>query len=332
MPAATPQEITDAILDSIADSGGIGLLVPGESANPRKILVSLGDSGLSLWAYAWSLTFGGRPTLPNEYRIQMTSVDSPLPLNPDGLTVLVGYEPDLRMFAGFDLGRHASFTPGSPSVQIDLPVVQRALQDGLAFNRKANNELAIGIRPDNFLFYCQRAAELHDAGADVVGLDLLERASALDEVPPAALLPLPQERRRVVQEVSRLARSANFRLQVLQAYGDRCAVTRAQLRIIEAAHILPVSAGDESIDVVQNGIALSPTYHRAFDRGLIYLDEDLVMRLNSPHAAVLRDLSRDGGLDSFAAPLGRIHLPPDRHQRPDRYFIRSANEHRNIPA
>ena len=306
-------------------------MVRGGPANPRRVLVSLAESRLSLWVYAWSLTFGGRPALPNEYRIQMTSVGSPLPRNPDGLTVLVGYEPDSHMFAGFDLERHSTFTPGSPSVQIDLPVVQRALQDGLAFDRKANNELAVGVRPDDFLFYCQHAAELHDAGANASVLDLLEGASALDDVPPAALLALPQERRRIVQEVSRLARSANFRLQVLQAYGDRCAVTRAQLRIVEAAHILPVSAGDESIDVVQNGIALSPTYHRAFDRGLIYLDEDLVMRLNDQHTAALRNLSRDGGLDSFAAPLGRIHLPPDRHQRPDPRFIRIANEHRTIP-
>jgi putative restriction endonuclease len=55
------------------------------------------------------------------------------------------------------------------------------------------------------------------------------------------------------------------------AYGNRCAVTRVQLRLVDAAHILPVGTTG-SADHVRNGIALSPTYHRAFDAGLIYLD------------------------------------------------------------
>jgi len=52
-----------------------------------------------------------------------------------------------------------------------------------------------------------------------------------------------------------------------------------QLRLVDAAHILPVHT-EETIDDVRNGIALSPTYHRAFDGGLIYLDENYAMRIN----------------------------------------------------
>jgi len=51
------------------------------------------------------------------------------------------------------------------------------------------------------------------------------------------------------------------------------------LRLIEAAHILPVGA-EGSTDLVTNGICLSPTYHRAFDRALIYLDESMKMQLS----------------------------------------------------
>jgi hypothetical protein len=43
-----------------------------------------------------------------------------------------------------------------------------------------------------------------------------------------------EPRRRIVQTVSRLSRAANFRLQTLNAYGNRCAVTRAQLRLVDA--------------------------------------------------------------------------------------------------
>jgi hypothetical protein len=60
--------------------------------------------------YAWTLTHGGRQSLPDEFRIQMTSVSSPLAPNPGGQTVLIGYHQDLNMFAGFDLAKHRTFT------------------------------------------------------------------------------------------------------------------------------------------------------------------------------------------------------------------------------
>ena len=118
-------------------------------------------------------------SLPDEYRIQMTTVASPLRLNPDGPTVLIGYEPDLRMFAGFDLSRHRTFTEGSPSVQIDIRTVREALQHGLAFDRKDNAEIALGIRPDQFMDYVANAAELHRFGRFPDTFNLLARASLL---------------------------------------------------------------------------------------------------------------------------------------------------------
>jgi putative restriction endonuclease len=131
------------------------------------------------------------------------------------------------------------------------------------------------------------------------------------------------------QEASRLTRETGFRRQVLFAYGNRCAVTRVQLRLVDAAHILPV--GDPaSIDHVQNGVALSPTYHRAFDAGLIYLDDQFRMRLNDSNVHALQQSELTSGLDYFKAPLGQIFLPPDPEQRPSKDFISRANRFRQI--
>ena len=91
-----------------------------------------------------------------------------------------------------------------------------------------------------------------------------------------------------------------------------------------------MSAGDKSIDNVRNGIALSPTYHRAFDRGLIFLDDGMVMRLNSTAAEDLVRHGLEAGIDSFAAYLGKIHLPYDPLQHPDPYYIRLANSYRGL--
>jgi putative restriction endonuclease len=102
-----------------------------------------------------------------------------------------------------------------------------------------------------------------------------------------------------------------------------------QLRLVDAAHILPVGAPG-STDHVRNGIALSPTYHKAFDNGLIYLDTDYQMRLNEGLLHILQRLNLAGGLDAFRAPLGRVFLPPDQQQRPAADFVRRANKFRQI--
>jgi putative restriction endonuclease len=79
-----------------------------------------------------------------------------------------------------------------------------------------------------------------------------------------------------------------------------------------------------------NGIALAPTYHRAFDAGLIYLNEQLRMNLNSGQSHALERLNLAGGIDAFAPLRQQIFLPPDPQQRPATDFIRRANRFRQI--
>ncbi|MBF6560184.1 MAG: HNH endonuclease [Candidatus Binataceae bacterium] len=329
MPAVAPERIVQAILDGIADAGYVGTLASPKRRNPRRFIITGQNAPQVLSIYSWTLTFGGRPSLKNEYRIQMTGVTSPLEIATDGPTLLIGYEPDLNLFAGFDLHRHRTFTTGSPSVQVDIGELQRAETDGLSFHRKGNDEIAVGIRPDMLIAYAMNATVLHRYGREANILSLLTKAVSEIRLPQQALEPLPAERRRFITEVSRLSREAGFRQQVLFAYGNRCAVTRVQLHLVDAAHILPVGAPG-SADHVRNGLALSPTYHRAFDAGLIYLDEQFRMQIYDGNLQALQHLRLAGGLESFKAPLGQIFLPPDPAQRPSPDFIRRANRFRQI--
>ena len=329
MPAIAPSELIEAITNAIAESGYSGQIVSAIRRQPRRFIIAGQNGPQSLTIYGWTLTFGGRPSLQNEYRIQMTSVASPLRIGADGLTVLIGYEPKLNLFAGFDLRKHRTFTRGSPSVQIDIQALKRAETEGLSFHRKGNDEIAVGIRPDMFMAYAMNALVLHRYGREARILRLLKHA--LHEAPSQQEVQvLSTERRRVITEVSRLSRDAGFQRKVLFAYGHRCAVTRVQLRLVDAAHILPVGA-PESSDHVRNGVALSPTYHRAFDAGLIYLDEQCRMLLNEGRVHALERLNLAGGVDAFRSPLGRIFLPPDPQQRPSVDFIRRGNRFRHIP-
>jgi putative restriction endonuclease len=180
-----------------------------------------------------------------------------------------------------------------------------------------------------FIAYATNARTLHRTGRDASAFRLLTQA--VHETPPQqAVEALSAERQRVISEVSRLSRAADFRQRVLFAYGNRCAVTRVQLRLVDAAHILPVGAPGSS-DQVKNGIALAPTYHRAFDAGLIYLDEEWRMILNTKRLHALETFNLAGGIEVFRSRLGQqIFLPPDPHQRPTPEFIRLANRFRQI--
>ncbi len=330
MPAAGQNIIGDALLDAFQESGMEAVFTTSQSTHPKRFHIRKEGYLGSVWIYVWTLTHGGRPTLPDEYRIQMTSVNSPLALNPVGYTLLLGYEPNLKVFAGFDLKRHATFTTGSPSVQIDIKCLHRALRDGLAFDRKDNQEIAVGIRPDQIMNYLANESDLHRYGASTRMYRLLSKASSLESIPDVELNGLPKERKRIIATINRISRMANFRQKVLDAYGHRCAVTRMQLRLVDAAHILPVGS-ESSTDSVQNGLALSPTFHRAYDISLIYLDENHYMRINPQKELQLKTLHLDGGLPEFKGLLDKqIHLPADRKLWPDTRFIKQANHFRRI--
>lgn len=326
MPALSANQIVSSITDAFTESVATAILVSGVREHPRRFYVTSGDTSFPIWIYIWTLTHGGgsqRPT--DEYRIQLTSVSPPLPENPDGPTLLLGYEPNTKCFAGFDLRKHRMFSDRSPSIQININTLREAVRDGFAFARKGNDEIAIGFRPDNILAYSLNCESLHESGADAKVSEILSRVGRFEMVAEEEISTLTTERRRVVSKVARLARDSDFRRKVTVAYDRKCCVTGLQLRLIDAAHILPVGAVGSN-DNVQNGLCLSPTFHRAYDRGLIYLNDDHRMLINTQMRENLIRLGLGGGLSEFESHLGRvIFLPADRSQWPDPEMIRRAN-------
>jgi len=72
-------------------------------------------------------------------------------------------------------------------------------------------------------------------------------------------------------------RGSLFKREIPKIYNNTCAITGLRIDVImpvsmiDACHIVPFSEGYD--DTVTNGIALCPNLHRAFDRGLISIDE-----------------------------------------------------------
>lgn len=80
-------------------------------------------------------------------------------------------------------------------------------------------------------------------------------------------------------------RSGLFKRYISQIYQDTCAMTGMRMRstfkynFIDACHIVPFAITHD--DKVTNGIALCPNLHRAFDRGLVSVDDDYRILVSS---------------------------------------------------
>lgn len=108
---------------------------------------------------------------------------------------------------------------------------------------------------------------------------------------------------------------SSFKTAVLEAYGERCAVTGGRIRpTLQAAHILPVSEG--GVHSLDNGLLLRADMHVLFDKG--YLGVDLEHRLKvSPR---LRADFEDGE-DLYARAGQPIILPRRTVDWPNRDFL-----------
>ena len=73
-------------------------------------------------------------------------------------------------------------------------------------------------------------------------------------------------------------RGSLFKREIPKIYNNTCCIsgmridTTINASMIDACHIVPFSQSYD--DTVTNGIALCPNLHRAFDRGLIAIDDD----------------------------------------------------------
>jgi len=111
------------------------------------------------------------------------------------------------------------------------------------------------------------------------------------------------------REEELILRSHIFRKNVLKIYDGRCAISGMKLEfgknitMVDACHIIRFA--DAQGDTISNGIALSPTLHRAFDRGLVSVSDDYRVLVHP----CLTDHFPDVGIRQFDRQ--QLHLPPN---------------------
>ena len=124
-----------------------------------------------------------------------------------------------------------------------------------------------------------------------------------------------------VREEFVVLRSSVFRKAILEIYDHQCAVSGLKVAdaknrsLVDACHITPFA--ETYNDSIRNGLALSPTFHRAFDRGLIAISDDYRVLVHPK----LKDFSPQSGIRQYAH--HEILLPANPRYHPSRSSIRA---------
>lgn len=320
-------DLLEHIRRAIEESGG-GYRVMSDK-HPFFLYVYSREDSDRFRIYIWNITHGGgykRPT--NEFRVQITlpERESAIEVGRPFKTLLLGYDPRFRVFAGYNAAKytHAGF---SASLQIKEEFLAEAAKVGFAIQPKEVDsdgtvtEVAVAFSSEQFLTYAFNLDAYHQHRISPRELEVLQKAAA-HAVADSDLTIIPEPRRRAVKEFNYAVRNKRFAKNVLQAYGHKCAICGTQLKLVEAAHIVPVK--DNGTDEVVNGLALCANHHKAFDDGLILLRPDGRLMFIEKKSAELRRKGLHGGLREFTDGLNLespVAAPSDSKYKPKEEYV-----------
>ena len=116
----------------------------------------------------------------------------------------------------------------------------------------------------------------------------------------------------------------SFRMRVLQAYRDRCAICRLRHQeLLDAAHILP-DGHPRGRPVVPNGLALCSLHHAAFDRNVLGISPDLKVDVRVDVSTEIDGPMLQHGLQGFHG--ASLTVPHTAALRPNREFLAERYE------
>ena len=127
---------------------------------------------------------------------------------------------------------------------------------------------------------------------------------------------------RAVQTTARVGQDF-FRAAVLSAYNGQCCVTGlSEPKLLVASHIVPWRVDRRNRVNPRNGLLLSALHDKAFDVGLITIDDNLTVRVSRKHP-VLNDSFFSTSIEDYD---GHPIRPPEKFG-PDGEFLAYHREH-----
>lgn len=133
-----------------------------------------------------------------------------------------------------------------------------------------------------------------------------------------------EEQPKEVRDEFVVLRSSVFRKAILEIYDNQCAVSGLKVAdaknrsLVDACHITPFM--ESYNDSIRNGLALSPTFHRAFDRGLIAVSDDFRVMIHPS----LNDFNPEAGIVKYSNQ--EIILPKESRYHPAIKHFRSHRQ------
>ena len=138
---------------------------------------------------------------------------------------------------------------------------------------------------------------------------------------PSGFYDLEDERRQRIAEQTIRDGQQHFRMAVLEAYNNQCAITETNLpAALEAAHIAPYMGSTSN--AVSNGLCLRADIHALFDRHMLAIHEDSLTVLLSSTVRTRTYGYLDGA---------HLHVPRKMIHRPDREALAHHRKEANLP-
>ena len=164
---------------------------------------------------------------------------------------------------------------------------------------------------ERFAVECERA---------LLATKAIPEAVVEQAIPDYDDLPVGQDR--VVRATTRIGQRF-FRAAVMSAYNEQCCITGLAIpRLLIASHIVPWHYDTANRTNPKNGLLLSALHDRAFDAGLLTINDDMTVRVSRQRVA------SDGEFFSSAIGSyeGRPIALPEKFA-PDKDFLAYHREH-----
>ena len=167
MARLTKNALIGLAVDAIAADGWTVTFLPRAGTHPVRFTMTKEGVEHTVRLYIWNLSHGGRTRSDDEFRIQVTGIDRFEP-EPNGRTLILGWDGEFGIFAGFDAQRRVGSFGASPSIQIKSATLQAAGEAGAGRQIKGKGECVVALRPERLGRYVQHLSESHAGNLDPI--------------------------------------------------------------------------------------------------------------------------------------------------------------------
>tara|TARA_X000000368_G_scaffold198135_1_gene156431 strand:+ start:4262 stop:5257 length:996 start_codon:yes stop_codon:yes gene_type:complete len=243
--------------------------------------------------------------------------------------IVLGYFADEKVFTAWNpfIMRERFNQRQTISLYSRFSVQKTASKEKISSYRDNNKQSIISFAPEYLGLYLENLSSIHLV-TDSELKKLVEQSDSLNNENADGEFDSSEGKLTITH--ARQQRDPNFRRKVYDAYKNKCAMCGIGLELIEAAHIVPHSH-DKGTDEINNGIALCALHHTAYDRSLIYFDEELNIHINEIKMEYLEKVGIDSGIRKFEKlAFEKVQVPENHTLSPNIQNIKIANQTRGI--